>query len=178
MKNILPLVILLAGLSGAAGASPEINTGVATTINNFNELTFSHVAVQLPIAPDPYREWWRPDTWSVGYGRLSRDGNASNMLMLGPLWRFDFLETVCNCFLDAGVSLTHLFEPDFYNEKRDRWESFGSHTQFTTRLGFGWYLDRQRQWAMSWNFSHISNGGLSEVNPGADFVGMELQFRY
>lgn len=177
MKKSLPLLFLLASFAAGAAANPHVNAGVATTINNFNELTYSHVSLLLP-SRDEYRPGWLPSSWALSYGRLERDGDTSSLLMAGPLWHFDFLTSACNCFFSAGISLTHLFDPEFYDQKRDRSESFGSHTQFTTRLAFGWYLDRQRQWSMSWNFRHISNGGLSEVNPGADFLGLDLQVSY
>lgn len=172
--RVVTALALLTGVSPLQGEH-QVVVGSATTINKFHDLTYHHVALAVPIERTTR---WQPTAWTFGVGAFNRDGDAATVYSVGPTWLWDSTVTACRCFINAGISLVYLEQREFHDHVKLRWEDFGKDVQFMTRLSLGWYLDSNRNWSMEASIMHVSNGGLDEVNPGADFVGVDLQFGY
>ena len=72
-------------------------------------------------------------------------------------------------FFEVGVGVTHISETHWkpYND-------MGSHLLFADRISAGYYLGTTE---ISLNFFHISNGGLTKPNPGADMILLRTSFK-
>ena len=174
MRRAIPVLALLIA-ARPLFAENQVVVGSATTINKFHDLAYHHVALAVPTA---HAAQWQPAAWVFGVGAFNRDGDAAAVYSVGPAWRWDSTATVCRCFIHAGVSLVYLEQREYHDHVKLRWEDFGKDLEFMTRLSLGWYLDSDRNWSIEAGVLHVSNGGLGEINPGADFVGVDLQFGY
>lgn len=153
----------------AAGA-PDLRVGVATTVGNFNDLVYQHATMAFPAT---HSRGWRPDAWTVGVGTFQRNDDISSVYTFGPAWRFDGAR---GYFIDAAFSVAYLGHHRFRDGNHV--DDFGQHLQFVSQLSLGFHLDRAQNWSVEAGFMHISNGGLSETNPGADFFSVDMQFLY
>lgn len=170
-KYLKLLIFLSATLFVAPTAmAQDIRIGSATTVGNFNDLVYHHATMAFPVAES---RGWMPDAWTVGIGTFQLNDDTSSVYTFGPAWHFDDTR---GYFIDAAFSLTYLEHPRFRNAGRV--DDFGQHLQFMSRLALGLYLDQGRSWSIEAGFLHVSNGGLSETNPGADFFSVDMQFLY
>lgn len=153
----------------ATGAQ-EIRIGSATAVSNFNDLVYHHATMRFHATDS---RGWRPEAWTAGVGVFQRNGDSSSVYTFGPAWRLDGLR---GYFVDAAFSVTYLDHHRF--REAGGVEDFGQNVQFMSRLSVGIYLDRARSWSLETGFLHVSNGGLSETNPGADFFSVDMLVRY
>lgn len=72
-------------------------------------------------------------------------------------------------FFELGIGVTHISDAHW-----KPYQDMGSHLSFADRIGFGYNLGTTE---ISLNFFHISNGGLSEPNPGADMILLRTSFK-
>lgn len=171
---LLSSAVLVCAAQGA-NAAHRASVSSATAVTHFHDLTFHQATLAFPVA---HARGWTPDVWVAGVGTLRRNGEESTLLSFGPAWRWYDVAPGCRCFLDAGISVAYLDQARFHNPFDLDVEDFGRQTQFVSRVALGWSLDPADRWSVAVQFLHISNGGLSDVNPGADFLGLDVQFYY
>lgn len=166
------LFIQLLAFPAFTAVAADFRVGSATTVNKFNDLVYHHVDLAFPV--DPGGGAWSPTAWTAGIGVFERNEDTSSVYTFGPVWRF---ENSRRGFVEAAFSLTYLGHPRFRDGDGGR-DDFGQHLQFMSRLSLGMYLDRAQSWSVDAGFMHVSNGGLSETNPGADFFSLEMRVAY
>lgn len=170
-------VLLLAVAIAPCARAQQVAFGSAASVNNFHGLTYHHASLLFPLSPSA-AAGWRPDAWAAGIGAFRRDGDDATVYTFGPVWRLDDPLARCRCFIDAGISLAYLGQRAFFDRVKQRDEDFGSDLEFMSRASLGWYIDARRQWSMKLNVLHVSNGGLSDVNPGVDLVGINIEAEF
>lgn len=169
--------LLLVVASAPCAGSQQVVFGSATSVNNFHGMTYHHASLLFPFSSSA-AAGWRPDAWAAGVGFFRRDGDDAMVYTFGPVWRQDDPFARCRCFIDAGISVAYLGQRVFFDHVKQRNEDFGNDLEFMSRVSLGWYMGSTRQWSMKLNVLHVSNGGLSDVNPGADLVGINVQAEF
>ena len=124
---------------------------------------------------------WRRSLWGAevrGYwdfyaSRWSAHGVGADFdtTVLGVTPSFRFIPDAGHSrwFLDAGVGAT-LANRRFVSPAQE----FSTRFNFASHLGVGVELGQQRQHELQLRLEHVSNAGIKEPNPGANFV----QLRY
>jgi len=120
---------------------------------------------------------WRRSLWGAevrGYwSRWSARGVGADFdtTVLGVTPSFRFIPDAGHSrwFLDAGVGAT-LANRRFVSPAQE----FSTRFNFASHLGVGVELGQQRQHELQLRLEHVSNAGIKEPNPGANFV----QLRY
>lgn len=159
----------------AAAAEQRVSVGSGQALRKFNDLEHHELTYSLPW-PARADDGWIPDELRFGAGLFQRDGEQGHIFSLGPAWRRNLDLPGCRCFFDTGIVLAWLDRPRFYNSYTGEVENFGEEWQFISHLAFGWQVDRE--WAVAVSLQHVSNGGLSDVNPGTEFLVLEIQYVY
>ncbi len=105
---------------------------------------------------------------SLELGRFSRSSEDRNFISIGPSirltndnWRKPF-------FVDLGLSPT-VIDGSRYGDKE-----FGTSFNFTSHVALGMRFGKQKNHSVRLRYEHISNGGLDEVNPGINMIGIDF----
>lgn len=159
-------------------------TGLLLCLSGSPAIALDQWYLQAGAVVDPHQGSLREDLesglawklpWSAGdfYTRLnlgagysSLPGRQSLRVVLMPVVRFDpgAAQERDSFFAEIGVGLAYL--------SNTRWSDqtdLNTHLQFEDRLGLGYRFGVNE---ISLNFSHYSNGGISQPNPGAETVSL------
>ena len=116
---------------------------------------------------------WVPDSLDLTAGRMERGRDSAPYLSFGPTYRFEIKEDKPGrWFVDFGVHPMYVSRSDFGGK------DFGGKVFFTSFLGVGAYLDRQRKTSFLLRYQHTSNAGISDANPGVDMLALSLSYRF
>lgn len=177
---------LFATLVGSAAFAQTLDQAwgvygqIGTTIHgsrNSNDVTLGFVAPLL--AP---RDWWNGQFSGYWDGFISEwhapsliGGGRSSYTQLGviPTLRYRLDGGQSRWFADAGLGLTYL---DKIYSTPDR--SFSSRFQFSEVLGVGRIFGAQGQYELGLRFQHFSNAGITEPNPGENFVQLRFVAKF
>ncbi|RYY74797.1 MAG: acyloxyacyl hydrolase [Gammaproteobacteria bacterium] len=137
----------------------------APLINSFRA-GFSWDTDYLQSQGDDYFRTLRIET-SVGLNRTHEKDIKD--IGVSPILHYKLKRSNWPDFIEIGVGITHISETHWkpYND-------MGSHLQFADRISAGYYVGTTE---ISFNLYHISNGGLSRPNPGADMLLMRMSFK-
>ena len=128
---------------------------------------------------------WRSSLWGAevrGYwdfyaSRWSARGQGGDfgttVFGVTPSFRFTPDAGYSRWFVDTGVGAT-LANHRFITPERE----FSTRFNFATHLGVGVELGAQRQHELQLRLEHVSNAGIKEPNPGANFVQLRYTFHY
>jgi len=75
-------------------------------------------------------------------------------------------------FVDFGL------HPTFISQSRFEGKNLGGDVFFTSHLGLGLYLGRQRKTSLLLRYQHTSNAGLNDRNPGLDMLGLTFSYNF
>ena len=100
-------------------------------------------------------------------GNIAGDVDNSPFLSYGPVWRWDAILGIG--FVEFGFSPTYVGESRFSNER-----DLGGNFHFTSDVTLGTHFGRRDSVEFALRIQHISNGGLEEINPGLDLVGISM----
>jgi hypothetical protein len=76
-------------------------------------------------------------------------------------------------FLEGGIGLSYM--DNLYRRQN---KEFSTRFNFVDVVGVGRNLDPDRRREVSLRFSHISNGGIKEPNPGENFLQLRYAFLF
>lgn len=101
-------------------------------------------------------------------GLLDEDREQAFMTSLGPL-------------LDVTISESRLHFivsscPAYLGDETFGRLDLGSHFQFISSAGFDWHFSED--WIFGYRWQHISNAGISDVNPGLNLNTIRVGFRF
>ena len=117
--------------------------------------------------------FWMPSRLDFSAGWLERGSNASAFVSAGPSYRWHMNKSdQSKWFVDFGV------HPTFVSQSRFEGKNLGGEVFFTSHLGFGAYLDRQRKISLLLRYQHTSNAGLNDRNPGVDMLGLAFSYNF
>jgi len=117
--------------------------------------------------------FWLPSTLDFAAGWLERCSDTALFISFGPSYRMRLNKSnLGRWFTEFGVHPTYISKTQF------RGKSLGGNFFFTSYLGLGAYLDRQRKASLLLRYQHTSNAGLSNVNPGVDLLGLAFSYHF
>ena len=121
------------------------------------------------------RSFWVPSKLDFTAGRLERGNDSALFVSFGPTYRFNINMNKSEpgrWFMDIGSHPTYVSKSQFGGKP------LGGNFFFTSYLGLGAYLDRQRKTGLLLRYQHTSNAGLSNSNPGVDMLGLTFSYHF
>ena len=102
------------------------------------------------------------------FGSISASSGNEAFASIGPVWRTPLSDN--GLFVDVSIA------PTLVSGSRYSGRDLGGHLHFTSSVSVGKRLGRTNFLAL--RIQHMSNGGLSDTNPGMDMVGLEFSFGF
>lgn len=145
---------------------------ISSARNNFDGLS------QQGIFAD-FRTPWAWSTWGGTYtslklsfevGQFLRASENRYFVSLGPKARIVSDRWSVPLFLDLGLSPT-IVGGSAYGD-----QDLGTSLNFTSHIGLGMKFGRMKQQEVRLRYQHISNGGIDNVNPGVNMIGLDFVF--
>jgi len=119
------------------------------------------------------RGFWVPSKLDLAAGLLERGSDSALFVSFGPTYRFNMSKSEPGrWFVDFGSHPTYVGKSQFGGKP------LGGNFFFTSFLGLGAYLDRQRKTCLLLRYQHTSNAGLSNSNPGVDMLGLTFSYHF
>ncbi len=119
------------------------------------------------------KSFWVPSKLDFTAGRLERGSDSSLFVSFGPTYRFSRKKSEPGrWFVDIG------WHPTYVSKSQFGGKLLGGKFFFTSFLGLGAYLDRQRKTCLQLRYQHTSNAGLSNSNPGVDMLGLTFSYHF
>lgn len=169
---VLALALILPGLSPAetrmgvgleGGWSSQRDAGVARI------LAFGDLGEPLR----PVDAWTLQHFWEFSVSRLQAEDRGDVLYGTGlRLGARNTLAGLPRLFLEFGVG------PVLLSEEQLGATDLGSNLQFRSHIGVGGYLDSSRRLSLGYRFTHTSNAGLGDPNPGINFHAVRFGFRF
>lgn len=174
LKRLFLIVMLIVFITLPGNASDEkwntfgLRAGVSDSRNDESFSQYEvYVTLTLPLK-------WRSDhDWIIGsfiglnVGALTCEGIG----FVGSVGPGVYISTLPESVtLLAGIYPTYIGQSIFGNE------DFGNSFQFTSAVGVN--LNFHQHWAIGYRFQHMSNGGLSDENPGLNTHMIEMGYRF
>ncbi len=117
--------------------------------------------------------FWVPSKLDFAAGQLERGSDSALFVSLGPAYRFDISKSdASRWFTEFGI------QPTFVNKSHFGGKPLGGNFFFTSYLGLGAYLDRQKKTSFLLRYQHTSNAGLSNSNPGVDMLRLTISYHF
>ncbi len=110
----------------------------------------------------------------LSIGTLSAADADRWFVSYGAVWR---LPRRWMPFVRDAVHLDFGFSPTWIAGSTVNGRDLGGNLHFTSSLSVGGYLNARRTLELSARIQHTSNGGLNNVNPGLDMLGLSLAYR-
>ncbi|MEO1035993.1 MAG: acyloxyacyl hydrolase [Pseudomonadota bacterium] len=110
----------------------------------------------------------------LALGSFSTPADERFFLSYGPVWRLPerWLPVARDrVFVDLG------FAPTYVAGSNLNGRDIGGNFHFTSSLGVGAFLDKNRNIELALRVQHTSNGGLADTNPGLDMIGLSFTYR-
>lgn len=112
-------------------------------------------------------KWLEADRLELAFGGIEGNVGTSPFISYGPVWRWQAFSP--NGFVELGFSPT-LIGDDQFSEDSD----LGGHVHFTSSFAVGRTFGEDDETELALRLQHTSNGGLEEINPGLDLLGLSL----
>ena len=171
------LAVILCVFLCASPARAEIEFGSigileADSVKKFSGLRQHGIFVRFPVRSKSDR-FWLPSSIDITAGWLERARDTASFVSVGPTYRMKLSENEWSrWFADFGA------HPTYVSQTRFDGRPLGGKFFFTSYLGLGAFLSRQRNTSLTLRYQHTSNGGLSKQNPGVDMVGLTLSYYF
>lgn len=108
--------------------------------------------------------------WSTKLGDHHR---SLTQVGIVPVIRYRFDQGRSDWFAEGGIGLTYF---DGLYQRGD--ERFSTRFNFQDTVGVGRNFGERREHEVSLRFSHVSNAGIKEPNPGENFVQLRYAHRF
>ncbi len=116
---------------------------------------------------------WIPSSLDLTTGTLERGSDAGSFVSFGPSYRYDVSKSEAGrWFVDFGVHPTYVAKSTYGGR------SLGGNFHFTSYLGLGAYLGRQKKTSVLIRYQHTSNAGMNTPNPGLDMMGLTISYHF
>jgi len=126
------------------------------------------VDFKLPWLWSPWTNVSASPKLTLEVGSFNHGSENRFFASLGPTlrlandrWRMPF-------FLDLGLSPT-VIDGSTYGGR-----DFGTSINFTSHIALGLRFGQAKNHVVKFRYQHISNGGLDEVNPGINMIGVDV----
>ena len=169
---IIVTLIFFTTLPGNAGDGKWNTVGLRAGVGDSrNDESFSqyeaYVTFNLPWKWRSSHDWIVGSFTGVNAGAVTCAGTG----FIGSIGLGVYILTPAESFtLLAGIFPTYIGRSIFGNE------DFGNSFQFTSAVGVN--LNFYQHWTIGYRFQHMSNGGLSDENPGLNTHMIEMGYRF
>ena len=117
--------------------------------------------------------FWVPTRLDLTAGLMERGSDSAAFVSFGPSYRIPIAKSgEADWFVDLGA------HPTFISDSHFNGKDLGGSFHFTSYLGLGAYLDRQRTTSVLLRYHHTSNAGLDDDNPGVDMLGLTIRYTF
>jgi hypothetical protein len=143
-----------------------LRAGVGDSRNNESFSQYeAYVTFSLPWKWRPGHDWVIGSFIGVNAGAVTCEGTG----FIGSVGPGVYILTPAESVtLSAGIYPTYIGQSIFGNE------DFGDTFQFTSAVGVN--LNFYQHWTIGYRFQHMSNGGISDQNPGLNTHMMEMGY--
>jgi len=176
-KQRLSITVILCAILLAAPARADIQfstVGIlaAESVNHVSGMHQYGVVLKYRVDSQS-TSFWVPSTLDVTAGLLEGGSDSASLVSFGPSYRFDMRKSEAGrWFVDFGVHPTLLSKSTFDGRH------LGGSFHFTSHVGLGAYLGRQKKTSLSLRLQHTSNAGLNRSNPGLDMLGLRFSYHF
>ena len=125
---------------------------------------------RTPLAWSTWGETTTSLRLSFEAGRFLKDSEKRYFISFGPGIRIASDRWETPLFLDLGLSPTVIGGSNYGDA------NLGTSLNFTSHIGIGMKFGRTKRHEVKLRYQHISNGGLDEVNPGLNMIGLDFVF--
>ena len=164
-RFLLALLLVCAGVgaASAAGSSPEFR--VATTYRGVADVDL----VTLAWRGDAPR-WTRATQVELAIGSMIDRDRSRAYFAIAPVWSL----------VDGRGrwSANFAFGPAVVAGPTLNGRKIGGNLHFRSALEFGYDAGRLQTTRISLRVAHLSNGGTRGSNPGLDFAGLGIDYRF
>ena len=101
-------------------------------------------------------------------GTIATSQESRLFVSLGPVWQLPIVNR--SMFFELGISPTFIGGSSF--NQRD----LGGNFHFTSSASIGAIFGARENISVALRIQHISNGGISGINPGMDMIGLNFAF--
>ncbi len=116
---------------------------------------------------------WIPSSLDLTAGALERGSDAGSFISFGPSYRYNMGKTGAGrWFVDVGMHPTYVAKSTYGGR------TLGGNFHFTSYLGLGGYLGRQKKTSVLIRYQHTSNAGMNTPNPGLDMMGLTISYHF
>jgi len=149
---------------GSAGARIGLGSNQGAKLTSF----------ELFGTSPTWKSWQPNSTTSLSLslegslGLLGKDDDLGFLARLGPLLDVTFDDSPIHLMLGTSAA--------FVADQKFGRLDLGSHYQFISSVGFDWHF--AGDWVFGYRWQHISNGGLTETNPGLNLNTLSLAYRF
>ncbi len=161
---LLMALALLATDSFAQQPNKLVGFVGAETIRKYDDMQQVGMRFRHPLEQ---RRRWMPRTLDITAGAFLASNKTASYVSFGPSWQHRFMRSNGReWFMDYGLHPTLISRTSFDGTR------IGGSFHFTSHIGFGAFLTRDRQTSLAFRYQHTSNGGLRSRNPGIDMVSV------
>ena len=161
---LFTLVALLAASAYAQQPSASLSLVGAETIRKYDNMQQVGMRFRRPLEQ---RSRWMPRTLDITAGAFLASDKTATYVSFGPSWQQNFMRrNGREWFVDYGLHPTLISRTSFDGTR------IGGSFHFTSHIGIGAYLTRDRQTSLALRYQHTSNGGLRSRNPGIDMLAV------
>ena len=144
----------------------------AEAVKKFDGLRQHGVAIGYRVRDESDR-FWVPTSLELSAGWLECGADTAKFVSFGPTYRFHIGRTEFGrWFADVGSLPTYMSNSEFHGKP------LGGNFFFTSYLGVGAYLDRNRRTSFLLRYQHTSNAGVDGENPGVDMLGLTFSYHF
>ncbi len=138
----------------------------------FNDLTQQafFVDFRLPWTWSPWTNFTASPILAFEIGRFNQGSENRYFASLGPTLRLAADRWRVPLFMDLGLSPT-VIDGSTYGD-----QDFGTSFNFTSHIALGLRFGRTKNHVVKLRYQHISNGGINNINPGVNMVGIDFSF--
>ena len=126
------------------------------------------VDFRLPWLWSPWTNVSASPKLTFEVGRFVRESESRFFASLGPTLRLANDQWRIPVFMDLGLSPT-VIDGSSYGDR-----DFGTSFNFTSHIALGLRFGQAKNHVVKFRYQHISNGGLDEVNPGVNMIGVDV----
>jgi len=153
--RVVPLALI-----AALGVAPQVQAGdyvVGLGVDNIDGNDFDEaVSLQLEYHADPFADLSWGSFSFMGALEFDEDSDVFVGVGVSALWNLS-----STWFVEGS------FAPGYYDEGSDG-KDLGGNLQFRTLVGVGYRVSDAAR--VSLGFTHLSNAGIEDLNPGRDAV--------
>ncbi len=115
------------------------------------------------------QEWRFSGYWELSVGAWDNHDNSAADFAFTPTFRFERYAPEVSPYVEAAIGF-HIISRHI---SADRY--FSTNFQFGDHVGVGVRFGEQRRYDLQLRAQHISNGGISQPNPGINFLLLRFQ---